>query len=47
MAHTISEAWKRDHLLRQLAETALAWAAVLTVAGAVFAGLYFGIATVQ
>ena len=47
MVHTISETWKRGLLLRQLVETALAWAAVLAVASAVFAGLYFGMATVE
>jgi hypothetical protein len=46
MAHSLSATWKHDHLAaRQLLETVLAWAAVLAVAGVVFAGLYLGIAS--
>jgi hypothetical protein len=48
MVHSISATWKRDHVAgRQLLETVLAWAAVLAVAGVVFAGLYLGIATLE
>jgi hypothetical protein len=48
MAHSISATWKRDHVNpRQLLETLLAWAAVLAVAGVVFAGLYLGIASLE
>ena len=48
MVHSVSEAWRRDHMTaRQLLETLFAWAAVLAVAGLVFAGLYFGISSLE
>ena len=48
MVHSVSEAWKHDHVPgRQLLETVLAWAAVLAVAGVVFAALYLGIASLE
>jgi len=48
MVHSVSEVWRRDHMAaRQLLETVLAWAAVLAVAGLVFAGLYFGISSLE
>lgn len=48
MVNAFSEPWKRDHVTgRQLLETLLAWAAVLAVAGVVFAGLYLGIASLE
>lgn len=48
MVNSVSETWKRDHVTaRQLLETLLAWAAVLAVAGMVFAGLYWGIASME
>lgn len=48
MVNTVSEPWKREHVTgRQFLETLLAWAAVLAVAGVVFAGLYFGIASLE
>ncbi len=48
MVHSVSEPWKRDHVTaRQLLETLMAWAAVLAVAGVVFAGLYLGIASLD
>jgi len=47
MVHSVSETWKRDVNGRQLLETVLAWAAVLAVAGVVFAGLYLGIASLE
>ncbi len=48
MAHSMTETWKREHVTaRQLLETVMAWAAVLTMAGLVFAGLYWGIASLE
>jgi len=48
MVHSVSATWKRDSVnARQLLETVLAWAAVLAVAGVVFAGLYLGIASLE
>jgi len=48
MVHSVSETWKREYITgRQLLETVLAWAAVLAVAGLVFAGLYFGISSLE
>jgi hypothetical protein len=48
MVHSVSTTWKHDHGNgRQLLETVLAWAAVLAVAGVVFAGLYLGIASLE
>ena len=48
MVNTVGDTWKRDHVTgRQLLETLLAWAAVLAVAGVVFTGLYFGIASLE
>jgi len=45
---SVSATWKQDHVsARQLLETVLAWAAVLAVAGVVFAGLYLGIASLE
>jgi hypothetical protein len=48
MVHSVSATWKRDYVAaRQLLETVLAWAAVLAVAGVVFVGLYWGIASLE
>jgi hypothetical protein len=48
MPHTISEPWKRDHLLaRPFVETMLAWAGVLAIASLVFTGLYLVIAALE
>ena len=48
MLHSVSATWKRDSVnTRQLLETVLAWAAVLAAAGVVFAGLYWGIASLE
>ncbi len=48
MAHSLTETWKREHVTaRQLLETIVAWAAVLAIAGLVFAGLYWGIASLE
>jgi len=48
MTHSVSEAWKHEHMTaRQILETLLAWAAVLAAAGVVFAGLYIGISSLE
>jgi hypothetical protein len=48
MVTNISETWKGEHLTtRRLLESALAWLAVLAVAGLIFAGLYMGIASLN
>jgi hypothetical protein len=48
MVQTVSAFWKHEHFAtRRLLETLLAWAAVLAVAGAVFAGLYWGISSLE
>ncbi len=46
MAHAMSGTWKLNQI-RQVLDTVLAWAAVLAIAGVVFAGLYFGIASLE
>lgn len=48
MVNSVVQAWKRDHVAaRQFLETVLAWAAVLAVASVVFAGLYWGISSLE
>lgn len=48
MLHTISEPWKRNHLLaRSFMETVLAWTGVLAIASLVFTGLYLVITALE
>ncbi len=48
MVQSVTAFWKQDHVgARRILETLLAWAAVLAVAGVVFAGLYWGIASLE
>jgi hypothetical protein len=48
MAQGMSDHWRREPMTaRQVLDTVLAWAAVLAAAGAVFAGLFWGIASLE
>ena len=47
MVNAVSGMWRREHAVRQLLDTVLAWAAVLAVAALVFTGLYLGIASFE